>query len=292
VFKYATNLIQTRWQTLKNKISKDQKYYLTSFYLKEELKMANKYLSFISDEHLLSCVANLHKSYLKAKANVSKKKFYKNKIDTIKLTFDSKFNDLDEETLIKTEISRQIDKSINNSIGTFHEQILGGISGYEKGNQSGYDIKASDNALFAELKNKHNTMSSGLAEAVFQKLARFADDNKKANCYLVQVLAKKSFNENWSGIINGKEYSHSRVFKISGDQFYKLLSGNDNALLELYKALPLAINDYLNKQEKESSESNSALEEISTSSKKSGRSILNEITFENYSYYLGFDKLK
>ena len=71
--------------------------------------------------------------------------------------------------------------------------------------------------LFAELKNKHNTMSSGLAEAVFQKLARFADDNKKAKCYLVQVLAKKSFNENWSGIINGKEYSHSRVYKISGN---------------------------------------------------------------------------
>lgn len=254
--------------------------------------MANKYLSFISDEHLLNCIENLHKSYLKAKANVSKKKFYKNKIDTIKLTFDSKFNDLDEETLIKTEINRQIDKSINNSIGTFHEQILGGITGYEKGNQSGYDIKASDNMLFAELKNKHNTMSSGLAEAVFQKLARFADDNKKAKCYLVQVLAKKSFNENWSGIINGKEYSHSRVYKISGDQFYKLLSSKDNALLELYKVLPQAIKDYLSKQEKENSEGNSALEEISTSSKNSGRSILNEITFENYSYYLGFDKLK
>ncbi len=58
--------------------------------------MTNKYLSYISDEHLLFCVENLHKSYLKAKANVSKKKFYKNKIDTIKLTFDAKFNDLDE----------------------------------------------------------------------------------------------------------------------------------------------------------------------------------------------------
>ena len=35
--------------------------------------MANKYVSFISDEDLLSCIENLHKSYLKAKANVSKK---------------------------------------------------------------------------------------------------------------------------------------------------------------------------------------------------------------------------
>ena len=254
--------------------------------------MANKYLSFISDEHLLSCIENLHKSYLKAKANVSKKKFYKNKIDTIKLTFDAKFNNLDEEALIKTEINRQIDKSINNSIGTFHEEILDGIEGFEMGNLSGFDIKATDNTLFADIKNKHNTMNSSSAESLFQKLANYADTYKKSKCYWVQVLAKNSFNEKWYGEINGKEYSHSRVYKISGDQFYKLLSGKENALFELYQVLPQAISDYLNKQENEKNQSNSALEEITVSSKKSKRSILDEITFENYNYYLGFDKLK
>ncbi|MDO6743326.1 Eco47II family restriction endonuclease [Tenacibaculum soleae] len=254
--------------------------------------MANKYLSFVSDEHLISCIENLHKSYLKAKANISKKKFYKNKIDTIKLTFDAKFNDLDEETLIKTEINRQIDKSTNNSIGTFHEEILGGITGFEIGNLSGFDIKAIDNTLFADIKNKHNTMNSSSAESLFQKLAKYADTYKQAKCYWVQVLAKNSFNEKWFGEINGKEYSHSRVYKISGDQFYKLLSGKENALFELYQVLPQAISDYLKKQESEKTQNNSALEEISVSSKESNRSILNEITFENYSYYVGFDKLK
>ncbi len=111
--------------------------------------MKNKYLNFITDEHLLSCIANLHNAYLKAKNNITKKSFYSNKVDTIKLTFDSKFNDIDEEKLIQSEILRQIDKSINNSIGTFHEQILGGIKGYEAGNLSGYDIKATDDTLFA-----------------------------------------------------------------------------------------------------------------------------------------------
>lgn len=254
--------------------------------------MANKYLSFISDEHLLSCIKNLHESYLKAKANVSKKKFYKNKIDTIKLTFDSKFNELDEETLIKTEINRQIDKSINNSIGTFHEQILGGITGFEIGNLSGFDIKANDNTLFADIKNKHNTMNSSSAESLFQKLSKYADTYKKSKCYWVQILAKNSFNEKWFGEINGKEYSHSRIYKISGDQFYKLLSGKENALFELHQVLPQAISDYLSNQKAESPQNNSALEEIITSSKQSKRSIINEITFENYSYYLGFDKLK
>ena len=130
--------------------------------------MANKYVNFISDEHLLMCIDNLHKSYLKAKNNISKKTFYANKVDTIKLTFDSKFNGISEDNLIQAEILRQIDKSINNSIGTFHEQILGGIKGYEVGKLSGFDIKATDNTLFADIKNKHNTMNSSSAEALFQ----------------------------------------------------------------------------------------------------------------------------
>ncbi len=254
--------------------------------------MANKYVNFITDEHLLKCIENLHKAYLRAKNYISKRKFYLNKVDTIKLTFDALFNDINEDDLIQSEILRQIDKSINNSIGTFHEQILGGIKGFEVGNLSGFDIKASDNTLFADIKNKHNTMNSSSAEALFQKLARYADDYKKAKCYWVQILAKGSFNEHWQGEINGKHKSHPRVFKISGDQFYALLSEQDDALFQLYEALPKAINDYLKSVEKDDSlNKNSALEEITSETEKSKRSILDQITFENYSYYLGFEKM-
>lgn len=254
--------------------------------------MKNKYVNFISDDHLLECIENLHKAYLKAKNNVTKQSLYLNKVDTIKLTFDAKFNNIDEESLIQSEILRQIDKSINNSIGTFHEQILGGIKGFEAGNLSGYDIKATDNTLFADIKNKHNTMNSSAAEALFQKLARYANDHKKATCYWVQILAKGSFCELWSGDINGKEYSHSRVYKISGDQFYGLLSGQDDAMFQLYKALPVAIKDFLKSAtQNDKIAKNSALDEIKSKTKKSKRSILDQITFENYSYYLGFDKL-
>ncbi len=88
-------------------------------------------------------------------------------------------------------------------------------------------------------------MNSSAAEALFQKLKRYADDYKQAKCYWVQILAKGSFCELWSGDINGKEYSHSRVYKISGDQFYALLSGQKDAMFQLYKALPIAIKAYL-----------------------------------------------
>jgi hypothetical protein len=135
-------------------------------------------------------------------------------------------------------------------------------------------------------------MNSSSAEALFQKLARYADDFKKAKCYWVQILVKGSFCKLWIGDINGKEYSHSRVYKISGDQFYALLSGQDDALFQLYKALPTAITDYLKSttQNMDNVE-NSALDELKSENKITKRTILDQITFENYGYYLGFNKL-
>jgi hypothetical protein len=240
----------------------------------------------------MESIASLYKSYTKAKMDISSAKFYGNKIDVFKLTFDAKFNDVKEEKIIETEMLRQLDKSINNSIGTFHEDILGGIEGYEKGNLSGFDIRAKDNSLFADIKNKHNTMNSNSEEGLFQKLARYADDNKKAKCYWVQILAKKSFSELWTGDINGKEYSHSRVFKISGDQFYHLVTKEQDAFFQLYKILPKAIDDFLLENRKSSfGDKKSALVEIKNQASESQRSIMDQITFDNYCYYLGFEKL-
>lgn len=254
--------------------------------------MAYNYLSFITDEHLIMCVENLHKSYGRAKNNIGRKTFYNNKIDTIKLTFDSKFNNIDQESLIEAELLRQVDKSINNSIGTFHEEILGGIDGFEIGKQNGYDIKAVDNTLFADIKNKHNTTNSASSESLFQKLARYADTNKQSKCYWVQILALGSFCTKWEGTINGKEYSHTRVYRISGDQFYALLSGKPNALKELYRILPRVIDDYLALREENGEVlEQSVFEEIKELAESSQRTILDQITFDNFRYYLGFENL-
>jgi len=254
--------------------------------------MANKHVHFITDEHLLACIRKLHESYRRAKANMSKKRFYANKVDAIKLTFDAKFNGVDEDTLVQGEILRRIDKSVNNAIGTFHEDVLGGIDGYETIKSVGVDIKAMDGTLFADIKNKHNTMNSSAAEALFQKLRRYADDHKNANCYWVQILAKESFCEPWHAEINGKEYSHSRFFKISGDRFYALLSGRDDALFQLYRSLPMAIDDYLASVGRDAgSRDRSALREIAAGAERSGRTILDQMAAENYGHYPGFDRL-
>lgn len=204
--------------------------------------MKNKYVTFISDEHLLSCIGNLHSAYLKAKNNISKKTFYANKVDTFKLTFDSKFNNISEEQLIQAEILRQIDKSINNSIGTFHEQILGGIKGYEIGNLSGYDIKAKDNTLFAVFGSSE--FNKNISEAVFEKLANDARIYPKAQFFYVLIDDDTDTYEKW--VIGHEEYSVSqkRVFRISLKQFYALISQEKNAFEQLINNLPVALVDF------------------------------------------------
>ena len=54
----------------------------------------------------------------------------------------------------------------------------------------------------------------------------------------------------------------------------------------------VAKDDYLKSiEENEETIENSALEEITSETEITKRTILDQITFENYSYYLGFDKL-
>lgn len=204
--------------------------------------MENKYVSFISDEHLINCIANLHKAYLKAKNNVTKKNFYSNKVDTIKLTFDAQFNDIKQENLIQAEILRQIDKSINNSIGTFHEQILDGIQGFQLENFRGYDIKANDDSLFAIF--KFNVIPKNIEDCIFEKLSKDAQILKKAKFYLIDFTIDTNYFEKW--VLGNEEYkvSHKNVFKISGHDFYDLLSRKVNSLSELQNKLKFVIQDY------------------------------------------------
>lgn len=55
---------------------------------------------------------------------------------------------------MQEKILGQVDKSINNSIGTFHEYLLGGILGCQREDHSDFYIKGEDDTLFANFKNK------------------------------------------------------------------------------------------------------------------------------------------
>lgn len=254
----------------------------------------NNYVSFISDEDFERCVSNLYDSYVIAHKAIDEAKFYGNKLDVIKLTFDKHFKNMTDEELLESEVIRQIDKSITNAIGTFHEEMLGSIEGYVRGNLDGWDIKSKNgNSLFADIKNKHNTMNSSATENLYQKLQGYAEENSEATCYWVQVISTKSFDEQWSASFRGKDYNHPRVRKISGDKFYALLSGVEDALYQIYNALPTVI-DVVLAQRGITESLHSQVTAVTTITEKATtakRSLLDQLAVDNLSYYDGFDEL-
>lgn len=211
-----------------------------------------KYVDFIEDEKLFMAIKILYKTYVKSYASKTLKEMNKNIMDPFKFQFDTIFlNGGDMVATLKSEIFRQSDKSISNAIGVFHQQLLGSIEGFSETPTLPCDVKKNDNTIFAEVKNKHNTMNVRSAAGVYEELEGLAKSYPTAMCYLVEIISKKSSDEVWAQTVNEKRISHPRIHKISADKFYALATGKKDSFYELCVALPIAIKDYLEVNKKE-----------------------------------------
>lgn len=250
------------------------------------------YLEFISDEHLFKCLSDLYSVYEKCKENINLNKFYKNKVDPIKFNFDMQFNEISIKEYILSEIARKNDKTINNAIGTFHENLIGGIKDFENLKLSGSDVRKLDNTIFAEIKNKHNTIKGEDLKGIHNKLSEIADNHPNSTCYLVQIIALKSQNKIWEFSSKGIEYRHPRVRIISADKFYELVTGRKNAFKELCDILPQATQDFLsikNNKFKISISDNSVYNDLKEKAAMYNSSILDQIFNDTFNSYNGFN---
>lgn len=206
----------------------------------------SQYIDFINDEKLLKAIENLYKTYIKSFSSKSLRELNKNIMDPFKFQFDTVFLNRGNATVtMNSEIFRQSDKSISNAIGLFHQQLLGSIDGFCETPELPCDVKKCDNTIFAEIKNKHNTMNVRSAAGVYEELEGLAKSYPKAMLYLVEIIAKKSTDEVWEQTINEKKLYHPRIHKISADKFYELATGKKDAFKQLCEALPTAIEDFI-----------------------------------------------
>ena len=251
-------------------------------------------LTFLSDEHLYSCIDKLYKAYLRDKRDLSLTDLYKNKLDPIKSYFDMEFNEIELSEFIDNEAKRKADKNINNHIGNFHQELLDGLNGFEAPQNAGYDVKKLDNTIFGELKNKHNTMNSPSSEATFKKLESYADEYPDATCYLIEVVASQSQDILWTPTCSGKSYSHDRVRRISIDKFYELATGRKDAFKELCDAIRIATPHVINKFKESNGENisvmttNKAYKDLLHKSQVQNIDVLDVIFKDNLTGYNGF----
>ncbi|MFA9464951.1 MAG: Eco47II family restriction endonuclease [Velocimicrobium sp.] len=253
----------------------------------------NTYLEFIDDEKLMKAIEALYGTYQKSFSAKTLPELNKNIMDPFKFQFDTVFlNQGNAAVTMNREIFRQSDKSISNAIGLFHQQLIGCIEGFCETKDLPCDVKKCDNTIFAEIKNKHNTMNVRSAAGVYEELEGLAKSYPKAICYLVEIIAKKSTNEVWEQTVNEKKISHPRIRRISADRFFELATGEKDAFRQLCEVLPIATKDFLeqNKRGNElsSAENSEAYLTLSQMAKQDETDVLKEmfaIAFNTYHAY-------
>lgn len=227
------------------------------------------------------------------------KKFNSNIIDPIKLIFDKTVYNYSWDDIVKNEISRQRDKSNNNDIGYFHQQLFSYIKGcvvptegwdviYE--NPFGIELADGDKVhkIYVEMKNKHNTMNSASAGKTYMKMQHQLLDDDDCACFLVEVIAKKSQNIRWDATVDKTKMHHRRIRRVSIDKFYSMVTGDENSFYQICMALPKTIKSVVEDSTKTSIPHDTVMEELKLIAKK------HKLESEDLSialaiYLLGFD---
>lgn len=203
----------------------------------------NKYnLGFISDENIFKHVKETVQRY---SASIDLKEFNKNIIDPIKLTFDAKVYGRMMEDVVASECIRQMDKSNNNHIGYFHQNLFRYAGNGWSVPTEGFDVVNEEKHVFVEMKNKHNTMNSAAAQKTYIKMQNKIIRDSKATCMLVEVIATRSQDKTWVTTIDKERFENEHIRRVSMDKFYEIVFGDSLAFAKLCKALPSILDDVI-----------------------------------------------
>ena len=218
-------------------------------------------LSFISEKDFTNHVKDTIDKYGEKLESFDIVRFNKNIVDPIKMIFDKTVYQTSWDEIVGNEIFRQRDKSNNNDIGYFHQRIFQYINNChvpDNGTEGGWDVifqvpegitlPEGDivHTVYVEMKNKHNTMNSAAAGKTYIKMQSQLLKDDDCACFLVEAIAKKSQNIKWSTTVDGKSVSHKKIRRVSLDQFYALVTGQEDAFYKMCMVLPKVIEKVVN----------------------------------------------
>ncbi len=267
-------------------------------------------IDFISEKDFLDHVKATIGKYGEKLDSYDLKKFNKNIVDPIKLIFDKYVYSLTWEEIVKNEISRQRDKSNNNDIGYFHQRIFQYLpncivprNGEEGGwdviytNEQGLQIPSGGkvHTVYVELKNKHNTMNAASAARTFIKMQSQLLSDDDCACLLVEAIAKRSQNIKWETTVDKQKISHKLIRRVSLDQFYSIVTGQDDAFYKICLVLPSVIENAVHELKGTKIPNDTVFEELKSLTDKQNRghtdlSIAMAVYMLGFGSYSGFTK--
>ena len=95
--------------------------------------------------------------------------------------------------------------------------------------------------VYVEMKNKHNTMNSASAGKTFIKMQNQLLNDDDCACFLVEAIAQRSQNIKWETTVDKRKVGHKLIRRVSLDQFYALVTGQDDAFYQMCMVLPSVI---------------------------------------------------
>lgn len=202
--------------------------------------MKNYNLGFISNEDIYN---HVKETVMRYSTKIDLRDFNKNIIDPIKLTFDAKVYGNTIKEVITSECLRQIDKSNNNHIGYFHQNLFRYAGNGWIVPKEGFDVENKELHVFVEMKNKHNTMNSAASQKTYMKMQQKIVRDSKATCMLVEIIAKRSQNKTWVVTVDKEQFSNENIRRVSIDKFYEIVFGVKDAFAMLCKTLPDILDD-------------------------------------------------
>lgn len=168
----------------------------------------------------------------------------RNTIDIFSKSIECTILNITNEEWENRELDRQTQKTFQNKIGELHQKILGTIDNItDLGTGKIIDLEGPD--FIAEIKNKHNTTKGNHKIAIYDDLEQCLrkEENQGKIGYYVEILPKNghSYDKPFTPSDNKqkqKRPENNNIRQIDGKSFYKKVTGNQNALEEIYKMLP------------------------------------------------------
>lgn len=150
------------------------------------------YLKFISDENLISAVATVVAVIENADLN-TEENLHKNVIDPFSALFQGVTHTISYKEWINQEKARQVQKTMQNAIGNFHQEILGIMVGWKNlGTGGGLDVINEKLKIIAEVKNKFNTTKGNHKVEIYDSIKSKLNtpEYKDYIGYYVEVVPK------------------------------------------------------------------------------------------------------
>ena len=238
-------------------------------------------LGFISDTDIYN---HVKETVLRYSANIDLKKFNKNIVDPIKLTFDAKVYGRTIEDVVAAECIRQMDKSNNNHIGYFHQNLFRYAGNGWTVPEQGFEVVNEERHIYVEMKNKHNTMNSAASQKTYMKMQNKIVRDSRATCMLVETIATHSQNKTWIVTVDKEQFNNENIRRVSMDKFYEIVFGDSLAFVKLCKILPSILDDVVLDINREHN-SNSVFTELASISPN----ILKSLYLLAFKTYEGFD---